>query len=95
MASPSINLSVSVSQSTFLSSLSPGTWTSSMGCIPSKQNVLEGDSPAGIKPMKERKQRHKRLESPVLAEDAAPWVKASSRVLTEKDGCIIITERAS
>ena len=66
-----------------------------MGCIPSKQKVLEGNAHAGFKPKKERKQRHKRLDSPVIGEDAAPWVKAPARVLTEKDGCIIITERAS
>ncbi|RDX50996.1 hypothetical protein OH76DRAFT_1401757 [Lentinus brumalis] len=66
-----------------------------MGCIPSKQKVLEGDSPAGIQSKKERKQRHQRLDSPVISEDAAPWVKAPSRVLSEKDGCIIISERAS
>ena len=69
-----------------------------MGCIPSKQTVLEGDSPAGplprIKPEKARKPKKpkKGLESPIVGEDAAPWVKGH-RILSEKDGAIIISER--
>lgn len=80
-----------------------------MGCIPSKQNVLEGDASTlsatpvvGTKSQKEKKGMAKRkekklkrgLESPVLDDNAAPWVKGH-RVLSEKDGEILITDRAS
>ena len=73
-----------------------------MGCIPSKQKVLDGDSSAStaplakIKPPKEKKakKQKKGLESPVVGEDAAPWIKGH-RVLTETDGAIVISERAS
>ncbi|OSD03185.1 hypothetical protein PYCCODRAFT_1434606 [Trametes coccinea BRFM310] len=70
-----------------------------MGCIPSKQKVLDGDSSttaiSGAKGQKERKQK-KGPPSPIVADDAPPWVKgAASRVLTHKDGTIIITETQS
>ena len=43
---------------------------------------------------KKAKKQKKGLESPVVGEDAAPWIKGH-RVLTETDGAIVISERAS
>ncbi len=66
-----------------------------MGCIPSKSKVLEADSPApiAVKPRSKKEKTQKRgLESPVIAEDAAPWVKGTGRTLSEKDGMIIIAD---
>ena len=69
-----------------------------MGCIPSKNKVLEADSSLGpharTKPTKEKKQK-RGPPSPIVGEDAAPWVARGHRMLSEKDGHIIITERAS
>ena len=66
-----------------------------MGCIPSKSKVLDADSPApiAVKPMsKQEKQQKRDLDSPVLADGAAPWVKGAGRTLSEKDGMIIIAD---
>lgn len=66
-----------------------------MGCIPSKSKVLNADSPApiAVKPMSKQEKKQKRgLDSPVMAEDAAPWVKGTGRTLSEKDGMIIIAD---
>ena len=69
-----------------------------MGCIPSKNQVLEADSSTGLraraKPTKEKKQK-KGPPSPIVGEDAAPWVARGHRKLSEKDGQIVITERVS
>lgn len=71
-----------------------------MGCIPSKQKVLDGDSSTVIlsgaqkKSQKKQKKQSQRLPSPVIEEDAAPWLQPARAILTtHKDGTIIITER--
>ena len=67
-----------------------------MGCIPSKQKVLDGDSSttilAGAQEKKQKKQKE-RLPSPVVGDDAAPWLKGHAVLRTHKDGSILITER--
>ncbi|KAI1788783.1 hypothetical protein LXA43DRAFT_625848 [Ganoderma leucocontextum] len=66
-----------------------------MGCIPSKSKVLEADSlaPIAVKPRTEKEKKQKLgLESPVIAEDAAPWVKGTGQLLSEKDGMMIIAD---
>ncbi|KAI0328491.1 hypothetical protein GY45DRAFT_1326202 [Cubamyces sp. BRFM 1775] len=65
-----------------------------MGCIPSKQKVLDGDSSTTVlSATKEKKQRKEKKgpPSPVVGENAAPWVKGH-RVLSHKDGTVIIAE---
>ncbi|KAH9858075.1 hypothetical protein C2E23DRAFT_802565 [Lenzites betulinus] len=69
-----------------------------MGCIPSKQKVLDGDSSttvlSGAKERKQKKQKKDlRLASPVIGDDAAPWLKERAILRTHKDGTILITER--
>ena len=72
-----------------------------MGCIPSKKTVLEADGIAGPariqtqtpRPKKEKKMK-RGLESPIIGDDAPPWV-TGHRVLSEKDGALIISERPS
>ncbi|KAI0801147.1 hypothetical protein C8Q74DRAFT_1240520 [Fomes fomentarius] len=70
-----------------------------MGCIPSKNQALEADSSTGLrtraKPTKEKKQKPRGPPSPIVGEDAAPWVARGHRLLSEKDGQLIITERPS
>lgn len=44
-----------------------------MGCIPSKQSVLEGDSSHKNKPAKRSKKL--RPPSPIIEAEPAPWVK--------------------
>ncbi|TBU34796.1 hypothetical protein BD309DRAFT_850582 [Dichomitus squalens] len=66
-----------------------------MGCIPSKNKVLEADSsaPLAIKTQTKKEKKQKRgLESPEIGEDAAPWVHGPGRVLSEKDGMVVITD---
>ncbi|KAI0375117.1 hypothetical protein BV20DRAFT_960187 [Pilatotrama ljubarskyi] len=66
-----------------------------MGCIPSKQKVLDGDSSTTIlSSTKEKKQKKQKKgpPSPVIGEDAPPWLKGH-RVMSHKDGAVIITER--
>ncbi|EJF66806.1 hypothetical protein DICSQDRAFT_131076 [Dichomitus squalens LYAD-421 SS1] len=66
-----------------------------MGCIPSKNKVLEADSsaPLAIKTQTKKQKKQKRgLESPEIGEDAAPWVHGPGRVLSEKDGMVVITD---
>ncbi|KAH9898283.1 hypothetical protein C8Q73DRAFT_834309 [Cubamyces lactineus] len=67
-----------------------------MGCIPSKQKVLDGDSSTTVLSATKEKQQRKQKgpPSPVIGEDAAPWVKGH-RVLSHKDGTVIITEGKS
>ncbi|OJT15946.1 hypothetical protein TRAPUB_13370 [Trametes pubescens] len=70
-----------------------------MGCIPSKQKALDGDSSTVIlsgaqeKSQKKQKKQSQRLPSPVIDEDAAPWLQTRAILTTHKDGTIIITER--
>lgn len=70
-----------------------------MGCIPSKQKVLDGESSTVIlsgaqeKKQKKQKKESQRLPSPVIEGDAAPWLQARAILTTHKDGTIIITER--
>ncbi|KAI8990546.1 hypothetical protein BD414DRAFT_483982 [Trametes punicea] len=68
----------------------------SMGCIPSKQKVLDGDSSTTVVSSRKEKRQKKQKKgppSPVTGEDAPPWLHGH-KVLTEKDGTIVITERA-
>ncbi len=73
--------------------------STTMGCIPSKNQALEADSSTGLrpraKPTKEKKQKPRGPPSPIVGEDAAPWVARGHRLLSEKDGQLIITERPS
>ena len=49
--------------------------------------------PVAIKTKTKKEKKQKRgLESPIVGEDAAPWVQGPGRLLSEKDGMIVITE---
>lgn len=74
-----------------------------MGCIPSKQAVLEADGlsapPSKLQAWKARRAQKKERArarkaryppSPVIPEDAPPWVTARHAVLTEKDGQLVV-----
>ncbi|KAA1467839.1 hypothetical protein DENSPDRAFT_355678 [Dentipellis sp. KUC8613] len=46
-----------------------------MGCIPSKQSVLDaGDEARAMKPRKYKKPKNLGPASPIIPEDAPPWV---------------------
>ncbi|KAI0778302.1 hypothetical protein BD413DRAFT_508271 [Trametes elegans] len=67
-----------------------------MGCIPSKQKVLDGDSSTTILSAtaeKGHKKQKRSLASPVIPDDAPPWVRGAHRVMSHQDGSIIISER--
>ncbi|KAI0651969.1 hypothetical protein C8Q79DRAFT_69852 [Trametes meyenii] len=68
-----------------------------MGCASSKQlKFLDGDSSTAIisstVEKKQRKQKE-RVPSPIVAADAPPWVTGVHKVLSHKEGSIIIAER--
>ncbi|KAI0669780.1 hypothetical protein C8Q78DRAFT_1037800 [Trametes maxima] len=68
-----------------------------MGCTSSKQQkFLDGDSSTAIiSSTTEKKQRRQkeRLPSPIIAADAPPWVTGAHKVLSHKEGSIVIAER--
>ncbi|TFY70913.1 hypothetical protein EVG20_g2099 [Dentipellis fragilis] len=74
-------------------------WDLAMGCIPSKQSAFNGgDVPRATKPRKYKKPKNLGPASPVIPEDAPPWVKGHRVVAFSDDhvaGDVYLKSKAS